>query len=394
LRDEFDGAEAIPTWDYQPLHSSLEPRFFGAGGHCMKAAGLDLAFEMTEHSVIGLSDPIKHYFKFRRLPQRLYLLALERQPDVIICVDYSGFNRRFARAIRAYTRSHQGWFHGWQPKIVQYVSPQVWASRPGRAYQLARDYDLLLSIFPFEKEWYARRVPRLRVEFVGHPLIDRHLIAETRSSSPSRQHSPDSPRIVILPGSRPAELTRHLPVMLGALIKLRGEVSNLRARMVLPNETLLRQAREMALPPDLQVQAGGLAEALAESDLAIASAGTVTMECAFYCVPTVAIYKSSWANYEIAKRIVKVKYLAMPNLLASEEIFPEFIQQAATVENIAHAALELLRDEKRRASVKAKLAEITASLGNAGASRRAAAAIVRLLDPELVSGTQAARAGA
>ena len=171
--------------------------------------------------------------------------------------------------------------------------------------------------------------------------------------------------------------------MLGALPKLRSEVSNLRARMVLPNETLLRQARAMSLPADLPVQAGGLAEALAQSDLAIASTGTVTMECAFFGVPTVAIYKSSWSNYQIAKRIVKVKYLAMPNLLANEEIFPEFIQQAATVEDIAHAALGLLRDEKRRANIKPKLAEITASLGTPGASRRAAAAIVRLLDPEL-----------
>ena len=383
LRDELSGAEALPTWDYQPLHTSLEPRFFGAGGPHLAAAGVDLAFDMTEHSVIGLADAIKHYLKFRRLFNRLYLLALERQPDAIICVDFSGFNRRFARAIKGYTRSHQGWFHDWQPKIVQYVSPQVWASRPGRAYQLARDYDLLLSIFPFEKEWYARRVPRLSVEFVGHPLIDRYQIAETRSFLTASEHSRKSPLILVLPGSRPAELAQHLPVMLGALAKLRGEVSNLRARMVLPNEILLRQAREMALPPDLQVQAGGLADALAQSDLAIASAGTVTMECAFYCVPTVAIYKSSWANYEIAKRIVKVKYLAMPNLLANEEIFPEFIQQAATVENVSQAAVELLRDEKRRANIKAKLAEITASLGTPGASRRAAAAIVRLLDHEL-----------
>src|SRR5438445_1354246 len=288
LRDELSSAEAVPTWDYQPLHAGLEPRFFGAGGPRMAAAGVDLAFDMTEHSVIGLADAIKHYFKFRRLFNRLYHLALERQPDAIVCVDFSGFNRRFAHAIKAYTTSHQDWFHDWKPKIVQYVSPQVWASRPGRAYQLARDYDLLLSIFPFEKEWYARRVPRLRVEFVGHPLIDRHQITETRSSLSSSQHSPNSPLVLILPGSRPAELTRHLPVMLGALAKLRNPVSNLRARIVLPNQLLLSQAMEMALPADLQVQAGGLAEALAQSDLAVASSGTVTMECAFFGVPTVA----------------------------------------------------------------------------------------------------------
>ena len=223
LRDELSSAGALPTWDYQPLHASLEPRFFGAGGPRMAAAGVDLAFDMTEHSVIGLADAIKHYLKFRRLFHRLYLSALDRQPDAIIGVDFSGFNRRFAGAVKAYTRSRQDWFHDWKPKLIQYVSPQVWASRPGRADQFARDYDLLLSIFPFEKEWYARRAPRLRVEFVGHPLIDRYQMAEPQ---PSLSSIRTSPLILILPGSRPAELTRHLPVMLGALAKLRMQPSH------------------------------------------------------------------------------------------------------------------------------------------------------------------------
>jgi lipid-A-disaccharide synthase len=122
-----------------------------------------------------------------------------------------------------------------------------------------------------------------------------------------------------------------------------------------------------------------LPEALAQSDLAIASTGTVTMECAFFGLPTVAIYKTSWTTYEIAKRIATVKWLTMPNLLANEEVFPEFVQHHATPENISRAALELLRDDARRQSVKVKLARIVASLGGPGASARAAAAIVRLL---------------
>src|SRR5213594_2693045 len=102
LRLEFTEAPPVLTTDLQPLHASLEPRFFGAGGPRMAAAGVDLAFDMTEHSVIGLAEAIKHYFKFRRLFNRLYHLALERQPDAIVCVDFSGFNRRFAHAIKAY----------------------------------------------------------------------------------------------------------------------------------------------------------------------------------------------------------------------------------------------------------------------------------------------------
>jgi lipid-A-disaccharide synthase len=380
LRQELAEAKAIPTTDCQPLHTSLEPRFFGAGGPQMAAAGVDLAFDMTEHSVIGLSDALKHYFKFRRLLHQLFHLALERQPDAIICVDFSGFNRRFAQAIRQYTHARNDWFHDWKPKIIQYVSPQVWASREGRAYQMARDYDAVLSIFPFEKDWYAKRVPQLRVEFVGHPNAER--FGEWQVASGVRRGDKGKPLLLLLPGSRTSELARHLPVMLEALVLIRAQLQNLRARMVLPNETLVRQAKALRLPVALEVQVGGLPESLREADVAIASTGTVTTECAYFGVPTVALYKTSWTTWQIARHIVKVKYAAMPNLLANEEIFPEFIQDAAVPENIAKAALELLRDEGRRVRVKSRLAEVVASLGGPGATRRAAHVIVELLKAE------------
>src|ERR1017187_6124445 len=127
------------------------PQFFGAGGANMAAAGVELTFDLTQHSVIGISDVLKNYFKFRRLFNQLLALAIERKPDVVIGVDYGGFNLRFGHAIKQYVRNNP--FAKWNPKIIQFVSPQVWASRPGRADKLARDYDLLLSIFPFEKDW-------------------------------------------------------------------------------------------------------------------------------------------------------------------------------------------------------------------------------------------------
>ena len=144
----------------------------------MKAAGVELAFDLTEHSLIGISDVFKKYLQFRRLFKRLLKLAIERQPDVIIGVDYGGFNLRFGQAIKRYVRQHRTEFVPWSPKLVQFVSPQVWASRPGRAYTLAENYDLVLSIIPFEKQWYAQRVPKLRVDFVGHPLVGRLAKAE------------------------------------------------------------------------------------------------------------------------------------------------------------------------------------------------------------------------
>ncbi len=377
LRQEFAEAEAIPTPDYQPLHARLEPRFFGAGGPRMAAEGMDLAFDMTEHSVIGLTEVLKHYLKFRRLFNQLFELALQRQPDAIICVDFSGFNRRFAHAVRQYARAHAGWFHDWDPKLIQYVSPQVWASRERRVFQMARDYDLVLSIFPFEQAWYAKRVPQLPIEFVGHPIVDRY--AERPRAKTEERRTQNTSNLLLLPGSRASELARHLPVMLAAFELIRAKTPDLRARMVLPNANLLKQAKALGLPAGLEAQIGGLPEALAVTDVAIASTGTVTTECAYFGVPTVALYKISWSTWQIAKRIVKVKYAAMPNLLANEEVFPEFIQSAATSDNITRATVDLLRDAPRRAKVKARLAEIIASLGDPGAPRRAAKAIISRL---------------
>ena len=159
------------TFHAPPSIRASSPVFFGAGGPRMAAAGVELAFDLTQHSVIGISDVLKNYFKFRRLFNQLLKLAIERKPDAIIGVDYGGFNLRFGHAIKQYVRNNP--FANWNPKIIQFVSPQVWASRPGRANLLAADYDLLLSIFPFEKDWYAKRVPKLRVEFVGHPMVER-----------------------------------------------------------------------------------------------------------------------------------------------------------------------------------------------------------------------------
>jgi lipid-A-disaccharide synthase len=127
------------------------------------------------------------------------------------------------------------------------------------------------------------------------------------------------------------------------------------------------------------IQVGNLPQALSQANLAIAKTGTVAMECAYFGVPTVTLYKTSWSSFQIAKRIVSVKTLTMPNLLANEELFPEFVQNAATPENLARAALELLNDDARRKHINVRLAEIVASLGGPGASRRAAEAIVGLL---------------
>jgi lipid-A-disaccharide synthase len=390
------------------------PQFFGAGGARMAAAGVDLAFDMTQHSVIGISDVLKNYFKFRRLFNQLLALAIERKPDAVIGVDYGGFNLRFGHAIKQYVRKNQSVSAPWNPKIIQFVSPQVWASRPGRAHLLAADYDLLLSIFPFEKDWYAKRVPKLRVEFVGHPMIGRFTIDDlrltgreteagrSRGNEAQTKEKLETPHVVsykskilLLPGSRADELRRHIPILYEAARLIRTSNKTASFLMVLPNQNLADLAKTIwdskwTVPFSvdkedlheslraLKFQIGNLPQALAEADVAIASTGTVTMECAFFGVPTVTLYKTSWSTYQIAKRIVKVKWLTMPNILADEEIYPEFVQDAATAGHIAGAALELLQNEPRRIQIKKRLAEVVSSLGGPGATARAATAILSL----------------
>src|SRR5947208_3081371 len=166
IRQNVVASGGVPTADLQPLQSSLEPQFFGAGGTALRAAGVEVVVDMTEHAVVGLVEALKNYGEFRRLFSQLFQLAIEREPHAIICVDFSGFNRRFAHALRSYVRAHQGPFLNWKPKLIQYVSPQVWASRESRAYKMAEDFDLLLTIFPFEKDWYANRLPDFPVKFV------------------------------------------------------------------------------------------------------------------------------------------------------------------------------------------------------------------------------------
>jgi lipid-A-disaccharide synthase len=355
-----------------------DANFFGAGGTQMSAAGVELAFDLTQHSVVGLTDVLKNILKFRRLFHQLLALAIERKPDVVIGVDYGGFNLRFGQAIKKYVRENP--FVKWNPKIVQFVSPQVWASRPGRANRLAADYDLLLSIFPFEQDWYAQRVPQLRVEFVGHPMIGRFnsegRVPRVPISENSGTRGTRPSEILLLPGSRKSELQKHLPVMLGALKTIQEKLPSAKAKMVLPNQTLLQLAK--SLGANVEIQIGELPWALAEADVAIASTGTVTMECAFFGVPTVTLYKTSWLTYQIARRIITVKSLTMPNLLAGETVYPEFVQYDATPENLSRAALELLQDESRRTKIKLQLAKIISSLGEPGAANRAATAILSL----------------
>ena len=374
------GAELIEATQAEPGGDLID--FIGAGGPKMAAAGQHAELDLTQHAVVGIWEVLKNYGKFRRLFRQLLDLATRREPDAIVLIDYPGFNLRFAGAIRNYQTSGGGAFRDWQPKIICYVSPQLWAWREGRVHSIARDIDLMLSIFPFEKEWYAERVPKFPVEFIGHPLVDRFPLAKPDGKSVPLD--PDlftaQPTVLLLPGSRRREIDKHLPVMLEAAVIFSEKIKT-HLRMVLPSDEMLELARQH-IPTGIKIdlQVGGLAKALGQASLAIASSGTITMECAWFRVPTVVLYKTSPLTHALVRRLVKVPYLAMPNLLAGEELFPEFIQSAANADNLAEASLRLLRDRSERTRILDGLELVAAQLGESGAAARAARALLGTLN--------------
>jgi lipid-A-disaccharide synthase len=344
-------------------------QFFGAGGPKLAAAGAKLSFDLTAHAVVGIVEVLKNYGKFKSFFNQLLNLAIEKKPDYVILIDYPGFNLRFAKALKKMVRSEGG---NWSPKVIFYVSPQIWAWHESRIHQIARDIDLMLAIFPFERKWYAERKPNFKVEFVGHPLVDRYALEKERLAALQKE-----PTLLLLPGSRVREIRKHLPVMLEAARRITAE-HKIRLRVVLPSPSMQNLARSVADLFGVAVQTGELATALASATVAIAASGTVTMECAYFSVPTVVIYKTSVSTYLLGRQFIKVKYLAMPNLLADQQIYPELIQSEANADNIYAAAKDLLNNQERRHAIKSQLQEVITSLGEPGASFRAARAILNL----------------
>jgi len=332
-------------------HLPAHVKAFGAGGPKMQAAGMELLLDLTEHAVVGLVEVLKNYRKFKRIFDRLVAEAERRRPAAVVLVDFPGFNLRFAAQMK-----QRG------IPVIYYISPQLWAWHASRAQQIARDVDLMLTIFPFEKDWYAQHAPGLRVEFVGHPMADRQ-----GENPKSVIRNPK--QILLLPGSREREVAKIFPILAG-VVDTMPECEFVAAAV---NEATAAQMRH----PRVQVEIGGAHRLMRQATLAITASGTATMECAFHDCPMVVVYKVNWITYLIGRAVVQVKWLAMPNIIAGRAIVPEFIQHAAQPAAIAEAARAVLQDP---GSQQRELRSVVASLGGAGASARAAALILQAIE--------------
>ncbi len=343
----------------------------GLGGPQFAAAGGRLVDDYREISVNGLTEWIPKLPRLLTARRRLVADAQARRPDALVLIDFSGFNFRLAPAIKRLG-----------VPVIYYISPQIWASRPGRLATMRAIADRVLVIFPFEAAIYqSGGVP---VEFVGHPLID--LATPTASRDAFLRGlgmTPSAPTIAILPGSRPNEVSRILPDLAAAARLIRRQVSGaqfLVARAPHLNDALFDAVGTGADDATFALVEGDTDTVLASADVALTASGTATVQAALHDTPMIVVYRMAPLSYQLAKRVVTLDTIGMVNLIAGEKIAPELVQDALTPEAVAREAVSLLTDPDRAARTRAALATVRSRLGGPGASRRAAAAILRLVE--------------
>jgi len=343
-----------------------DAEIFGFGGQRLKEAGGRLIGDYGPLSVTGFSDAVKIIPRSFAMLRRLVDAARDLRPNVFVAIDFPDFNFRLMAALRRLGIP-----------IVYYISPQLWAWRPGRMETMKAHVDRVLVIFPFEEDLYHRA--GVSVQFVGHPLVE--LVRkgqERRAFLHDRGLDPDAPVVALLPGSRRNELSRIIPVMTGALPLIRARVPGVQfAVACAPNMS------DSLFAPLVEGSNGSLVlvrdrtdDVIAAADVALTASGTATIQCTLHETPMVVVYRVSPLEYRLGKPFVQVDMFAMPNLVAGRRIVPELIQEDFTAERTADEIIGLLSDKNRHTAMRAALADVRRQLGTAGASARAAEAVL------------------
>lgn len=340
--------------------------YTGVGGKKMAALATGPFIDWADEAVVGLWDVIKKYGWFRKqFRERLEQIEAEK-PDAVLFIDYPGFNLRIAKAL---------WKQGSTSKRFYYISPQVWAWNRKRISEMAQTIHLMLCIFPFEEPLY--RASGLKTIFPGHPMVDS--LTATKLEGPREENL-----LALLPGSRRREIHKNFPVMLEAARLLRERLPDLRLHSTGATPALLEMMREeiarAGLPSDFcQLTIGDSHTLMQRATAGMVASGTATMEAAFYGLPFAIVYRVSWITWVVGKRVVRVPFLGMPNILANREIVREFLQENAQPKAIADHVYTLLTEPTARAALQADLATAAAQLGSPGAAGRAADAIAAAL---------------
>jgi lipid-A-disaccharide synthase len=352
----------------QALRQRLDVDIFGMGGEAMRAAGVEVIADYHEVSVVGITEILGHLPSLLRAMRKLLTAAKERRPRLAILTDFPGFHLRLARKMLPLgTRN------------VYYICPQFWAWRPWRANLVRRRFVEALCIFPFEEEFFRER--GVSTKFIGHPLVGVVRPSLSRAEFTAKHRlAPESSVVALLPGSRWAEIARHLPLMLEAC-RLLEQSTPRQNSFVLAVAPGIDKERLKALFPTgespLLVE-GETYDVLASADAALVCSGTATVEAALLDTPMVVVYRVAPLTARLAKPLVRTKFFAMVNLIAGRAVVPELIQERFTAANAA-AELRRVLEPSVTLEVRRGLAEVRARLGPAGAVDRAADAIALLL---------------
>jgi lipid-A-disaccharide synthase len=340
----------------------------GFGGERLRAAGAELIGDFSGLSVTGLLEVARVLPRTYAMYRRLIAHARAERPDVFVAIDFPDFNFRLAAALRKL-----------QIPVVYYISPQLWAWRPGRMKTMRQIADRVLVIFEFEERIYKEAgVP---VEWVGHPLLD--VMPPPQPKEQVRRGlalTPGEPVVALLPGSRRNEVRAILPGLVQSAQLVRAAVPAV--QFVLPRaphvgNELLAPLTELRGHPAVIVD-GRADDVLTAADVAIVASGTVTVQAALHECPMVVVYRLSPMTYRLGRPFVRVDTFAMANLVAGRKVVPELIQDDFIPERVAAEALKMLTDPATASRVRRDLREVRSRLGERGASRRAAHAVLQI----------------
>ena len=348
------------------LESSLDGKveFSGLGGEKMRALSEGRVEDwVAEAGVVGLWEVLKRYGWFRRKFAETRKRISAWMPDAVIFIDYPGFNLRLAKALASSAD---------QAKRIYFISPQVWAWNRQRIPRMANILDLMLCIFPFEKELYE--ASGLRTEFVGHPFGDEFGLVADLERTPNL--------VGLFPGSREREVARLLPIMCESIRLIKAQVPAVEFEVSAANEARAKQVESILDQnncDDIGIEIGKARELMQSASVGVVASGTASLEAAFFGLPYCLVYQVAQPTYLAARAVMRVEHLGMANILAGEEIVKELLQNDCSPNLIGNEVVRLLKSPDARAQLSKSLQAVTAALANPGCSDRAAEAIVNVL---------------